>query len=60
MENPNITADMVELTEFPQLAQKYHVMGVPKTVINETRSVDGAVPESALVDMVLAAIGEED
>ena len=59
MENENITADMVELTEFPQLAQKYHVMGVPKTIINETRAVDGAVPESVLVDMVLAAVGEE-
>lgn len=59
MENENITADMVELTEFPQLAQKYHVMGVPKTIINETHAVDGAVPESALVDLVLAAIGEE-
>jgi predicted DsbA family dithiol-disulfide isomerase len=58
MENENITADMVELTEFPQLAQKYHVMGVPKTIINETHGVDGAVPESALVDMVLEAIGE--
>lgn len=56
MESERITADMIELTEFPHLAQKYHVMGVPKTVINETRSVDGAVPEGALIDLILAAI----
>jgi predicted DsbA family dithiol-disulfide isomerase len=47
---------MVELTEFPQLAQRYHVMGVPKTVINETRAVDGAAPEATVVDLVLAAL----
>lgn len=56
IENENITADMVELTEFPHLAQRYRVMGVPKTVINETASVDGAMPESALVEAVLAAV----
>jgi predicted DsbA family dithiol-disulfide isomerase len=59
MESDRITADMVELTEFPHLAQKYHVMGVPKTIINEARSVDGAVPEGTLVDLVLAALEED-
>ncbi len=48
---------MVELTEFPHLAQRYRVMGVPKTVINETASIDGAVPEAMLVDAVLQAEG---
>ncbi len=46
---------MVELTEFPHLAQRYHVMGVPKTVINETTSLDGAMPEAVLVDAILSA-----
>lgn len=55
IENENITADMVELTEFPHLAQRYRVMGVPKTVINETESIDGAVPEGVLVDAIVAA-----
>ncbi len=48
---------MVELTEFPHLAQRYRVMGVPKTVINETSSIDGAVPEGMLVDAILQAEG---
>lgn len=45
--NPSITADMVEMTEFPQLVQRYNVMGVPKTIINEEFSLEGAYPEKA-------------
>jgi glutaredoxin-like protein len=45
VESDLVTAHMVESTEFPHLAQRYGVMGVPKTVINETASLDGAVPE---------------
>ena len=44
-----VTADMVEATEFPHLANKYQVQGVPRTVINESIHVEGAVPESALI-----------
>lgn len=47
--NAKITADMVEATEFPYLAARYQVMGVPRTVINETIHIEGAVPESMLV-----------
>ena len=56
MANSHITADVVEVTEFPQLAQKYGVMGVPKVVINETHSFEGALPESAFVDEVLGTV----
>jgi glutaredoxin-like protein len=44
-----VTADMVEATEFPHLSQKYRVMGVPRTVINEDIHIEGAVPEPMLV-----------
>ena len=47
--SPNVRADMVEATEFPQLALKYQVMGVPRTVINETVHIEGAVPESTVL-----------
>ena len=56
MENELITADAVEVSEFPQLAQKYRVMGVPKTIINESQSIEGAGPESALLQKMLDAI----
>ena len=40
-----VRADMVEVVEFPHLATKYQVMGVPRTVIDETIHVEGAYPE---------------
>lgn len=51
-ESPNVTADMVEATEFPHLAIKYQVMGVPRTVINEDLHIEGAVPEQTLLQRI--------
>lgn len=51
-----ITADMVEATEFPQLSMKYQVMGVPRTVINETVFQEGAVPEPMLLAKMQEAL----
>lgn len=59
LESPKIRAEMVEATEFPHLAQKYGVFGVPKTVINETVSFDGAVPEEVFLQRVLEAAGQK-
>ena len=41
---------MVEVSEFPHLAQKYHVMGVPRTVVNSEHHVEGRVPEMMLLE----------
>jgi hypothetical protein len=49
IESDLITADMVEVIEFPHLATKYQVMGVPRTVINENIHIEGAVPEPMLM-----------
>jgi predicted DsbA family dithiol-disulfide isomerase len=51
-----IRADMVEATEFPHLANKYQVYGVPRTVINETIHIEGAVPEPMLVSRLMTAL----
>jgi glutaredoxin-like protein len=56
MESDKVVGDMVEATEFPHLSQKYQVMGVPRTVINEDTFVEGAVPEMMLVDKVKQAL----
>jgi hypothetical protein len=45
----HVTADMVEVSEFPHLATRYQVYGVPRTVINEVIQIEGAVPENVLV-----------
>ncbi len=52
--NPNITAFAVEATEFPDLARKYAVTGVPKTVVNDTVEILGALPPDAFVSQALA------
>ncbi len=54
-----IRGDCVEATEFPDLAQRYMVMAVPKTVINERASFEGALPEAQFVERVLQAVGAD-
>jgi len=58
MANDFIKADMVEAQEFPELARRYDVYGVPRTVINEDYHMEGAVPEDTFVLHVLAAAGK--
>ena len=53
VENDSIRVDVVDVSEFPHLAQKYGVMGVPKTVINERVEFVGAVPEDIFLEHVL-------
>ena len=45
----HVTADVVDASEFRELADRYDVRRVPRTVINETLHIEGAVPEAALV-----------
>lgn len=58
-ESSYITADVVEVQEYPDLAQAYGVRGVPQTVINNNVSFTGAVPESIFIQRVLEAAGIE-
>jgi len=53
--SPHVTADAVEVTEFPDLGDRYHVMGVPRTVIDEVVHIEGAVPEGMLLAKLIAA-----
>jgi predicted DsbA family dithiol-disulfide isomerase len=55
LENQHVTADVVEVQEFPTLAQRYSVRSVPLTVINEYTRLAGAVRESEFVEKVLQA-----
>jgi glutaredoxin-like protein len=57
MESDLVRASMVEATEFPHLANRYGVSGVPHTVIGDSpQAMIGAYPEGAAVDMVLAVL----
>jgi len=55
VENDHIVADMIEAIEFPHLSNRYRVQAVPKVDINEKVQFEGALPEPAFVDQVLAA-----
>lgn len=50
-------ADIVEASEFPELAERYNVYAVPKIVVNETIEFVGAQPEAAFVGYVAQAAG---
>jgi glutaredoxin-like protein len=51
--SPYVSADAVEVTEFPELGERYHVMGVPRTMIGELVSVEGAAPEGMLLGKLI-------
>jgi glutaredoxin-like protein len=53
VENDMIRADVIDATEFPQLAQKYNVIGVPKVVINEKVEFIGAFNEDLFAEHAL-------
>ena len=55
IESDLVRADMVESSEFPHLANRYSVMAVPKTVVNEPVSVEGALAEPELLEAVMQA-----
>jgi len=54
--NPNITAFAVEATEFPDLARRYQVTGVPKTIVNDAVEILGALPQDVFVQQALAGV----
>ncbi len=52
-----VKAEMIEVSEFPHLANKYGVQGVPRTVINEDVYMEGAAPDQLLTEKIQEAIG---
>jgi len=56
MESPLIRSSMVEIMEFPHLVERYRVNAVPKVVINDTVSFEGALPEELFLAKMKEAI----
>lgn len=56
-EHGRIRADGVEVVEFPYLATRYHVRGVPMVVINEQVSFVGARSGAYFAEKILEAAG---
>ena len=52
-----ITAEMIESSQFAQLAADHNIFGVPNTIINNgLGSVEGLVTEEILLQQILAAL----
>lgn len=57
LESPFVEAVAVEASEFPELADRFNVSGVPQTTINMgAGTVVGAVPEDYLVAEIEKAL----
>jgi predicted DsbA family dithiol-disulfide isomerase len=56
MASPRVTADVVVANDFPHLSQRYNVTAVPKVVMNETVSFEGALPEDEFVERLQEAV----
>ena len=59
VESEKVTADVIEISEFPDMARRYGVSGVPKTVVNDRVELLGAQPEGAFVQAV-RELGQDD
>jgi glutaredoxin-like protein len=59
LESSLVQAEMVESTEFYELANQFNVRGVPQTTINSGKAtVVGAVPEQSLLQHIEQAIAK--
>jgi protein-disulfide isomerase len=56
VESSRVTGDVIEAQEFPDLARRYGVSGVPKIVINDTTEFVGALPEADYLAHVKEAV----
>ncbi len=53
LESEMVQAEMVEATEFPELANRYGVSGVPHTSINfGAGELIGAAPEAMMIEQI--------
>jgi glutaredoxin-like protein len=55
IENQKIRAQMIESMEFPELTEKYRVVGVPKTIINDSDQFDGTLNDELFAQKVSEA-----
>jgi glutaredoxin-like protein len=53
IESDMVKADVIDSSEFPDLAMKYNVIGVPKVIINEKIEFVGAFNEDLFAEHVL-------
>jgi predicted DsbA family dithiol-disulfide isomerase len=55
VESSRITADVIEASEFPEIANRYSVSGVPKIIINDRVELLGSQRENRFLEAVVQA-----
>ena len=60
IENDHVSSDAIEATEFPDLTNHYRVRAVPKTLVNGSFAIDGALPEERFLDEILKSLEPPD
>lgn len=58
IESEFIKSDVVEMTEFPYLVQRYGIMSTPHIVINEDTSFVGAQPPEVFIEQIVLALSK--
>jgi glutaredoxin-like protein len=53
--NSRIQAEMIDVTEFPEVGLDAGIKGVPKTIINGTFELEGALPEDQFIEKIVRA-----
>jgi hypothetical protein len=56
IESEMVTAEMVDASEYPELADSFQVYGVPLTVVNGSGRVEGGMPEQMFIPRVLSGV----
>jgi predicted DsbA family dithiol-disulfide isomerase len=56
MESDLVRADGIEAMEFPDLAERFRVLAVPRTIINGEAHIEGSLPEGFFLDAILRAV----
>jgi predicted DsbA family dithiol-disulfide isomerase len=57
--SPQITSAAIDAIEFMDLSRKFQVTGVPKTIVNDSIEIMGALPEDMFVRAVLQIPDDE-
>jgi glutaredoxin-like protein len=53
LESPRLSAAVVEISEFPRLAERHRLQAVPTVIIEERVALVGAMSETELVDWIV-------
>jgi len=56
MVNEKIKADMIDANTFYDYANSYDVSAVPRVIINEKESFEGALPENEFLRRILNSL----